>query len=281
MSRTTDGRPRDPLAAGWAELGAGRWAAARSCFEAASADEPEAAEGLSWSAWWLDDAATVFAARERAYRLYRARGDDAAAARMATWLAADELDFHGAASVAAGWLQRAHRLLDPLAPGPDHGWLAFHDGYVAHASHDTEAALALAATSVELGRRFGVADLEMLGLALEGAALVACARVEEGMRRLDEATAGALAGGATIPISGAWTCCFLVSACGAVRDYARAAEWCDRIAELAERYGSRYMLAFCRAEYGAVDLWRARWPQAERARHRSTAPYSARQNASM
>ena len=33
------------------------------------------------------------------------------------------------------------------------------------------------------------------------------------------------------------------SACTAVLDYERAFEWCDRIAEFAERYGSRYMLA--------------------------------------
>ena len=55
----------------------------------------------------------------------------------------------------------------------------------------------------------------------------------------------------------------LVSACTAVRDYERAFEWCDRIAEFAERYGSRYMLAFCRAEYGAIHLWRGRWQEAE------------------
>ena len=83
------------------------------------------------------------------------------------------------------------------------------------------------------------------------------------MRCLDEATATALAGEATIPISSAWTCCFLVSACTAVQDYERASEWCDRIAEFAERYGSRYMLGFCRAEYGAVELWRGRWAEAE------------------
>ena len=106
-------------------------------------------------------------------------------------------------------------------------------------------------------------DLEMLGLALEGATLVACAQVQEGMRCLDEATVTALQGEATVPISGAWACCFLVTACTAVRDYERAFEWCDRIAEFAERYGSRYMLAFCRAEYGAVHLWRGRWKQAE------------------
>ncbi len=83
------------------------------------------------------------------------------------------------------------------------------------------------------------------------------------MRCLDEATAAALEGEATIPISSAWACCFLVSACTAVLDYDRASEWCDRIADFADRYGSRYMLAFCRAEYGAVHLWRGSWSDAE------------------
>ena len=182
---------------------------------------------------------------------------------MATWLAADQLDFRGALAVAGGWLRRAERLLDSLEPGPEHGWLAFHEGYIAHLSGDTVRARELAARATEAGRRFDVPDLQMLGLALQGAALVACARVEEGMRCLDEATATALAGEATIPISGAWACCFLVSACTAVLDYERAFEWCDRIAEFAERYGSRYMLAFCRAEYGAVHLWRGQWTDAE------------------
>lgn len=103
----------------------------------------------------------------------------------------------------------------------------------------------------------------MLGLALQGATLVACAQVEEGMRCLDEATAMALEGDATIPISSAWCCCFLVSACIAVLDYERAFAWRDCIADFAEHYGSRYMLAFCRAEYGAVHLRRGRWADAE------------------
>lgn len=246
-------------------LGRGEWTQARSCFERALSvgESAEALEGLSWAAWWLDDAEGVFEARERAYRLYKQREDDAGAARMATWLAVDQLDFNGAAAVASGWLRRARRLLEPLEPGPDHGWLAFHEGYVAHASGDTATARELAATAAGIGRRFGVPDLEMLGLALEGGALVACAQVEQGMRCLDEATATALAGEATIPISGAWACCFLVSACTSVLDFERASEWCDRIAEFADRYGSRYMLAFCRAEYGAVELWRGRWAAAE------------------
>lgn len=265
MAPATDRSDAARLRAGWAELGAGRWGAAREAFEEALAlDETATAfEGLSWAAWWLDEADGVFAAREAAYRLYRERGDVAGAARMATWLAADELDFNGAWAVANGWLQRAQRLLDELEPGPEHGWLAFHEGYLAHAEGDTVRTRELAATAAELGRRFGVADLEMLGLALEGAARVASAEVDEGMRCLDEATTAALAGEAAIPISGAWACCFLVSACTSVLDFERAAEWCDRIAEFGERYGSRYMLGFCRAEYGQVHLWRGRWSDAE------------------
>jgi LuxR family transcriptional regulator, maltose regulon positive regulatory protein len=267
MARASTEKASVQLDVGWRALREAAWEDARRAFEAAVAlgETPDAHEGLSWAAWWLDDAPTVFGARKRAYRLYRARDDAVGAARMATWLAADEMDFHGASAVASGWLRRAHRLLDPLEPTPAHGWLAFHEGYVAYARGDSRAARSRAVLAAELGRRFRVADLEMLGLALEGATLVARAEVREGMERLDEATAAALEGEAEIPISGAWACCLLVSACTAVLDFDRASQWCDRIAEFADRYGSRYMLAFCRTEYGAVDLWRGRWRDAERA----------------
>jgi LuxR family maltose regulon positive regulatory protein len=261
---------------GWTELEAGRWDAARALFAETLAVEetPAALEGLSWAAWWLDDADAVFDARERAYSLYRRQGNDAAAAHMAIWLAVDQLDFRGAWAVASGWLQRAHRLLDPLEPGPEHGWLAFQEGYIAHVNGETARASERAACAAELGRRFGVPDLEMLGLALQGATLVACARVDEGMRCLDEATATALEGEAALPMSSAWTCCFLVSACAAVLDFERASEWCDRIAEFAERYGSRFMLAFCRVEYGAVHRWRGRWTEAEQMLEASVEDFS-------
>ena len=96
---------------------------------------------------------------------------------------------------------------------------------------------------LNIGRAFGVPDLEMLGLALEGASLVAGAAVGEGMRRLDEATVTALEGRAQTPISGAWACCFIVSACLSVYDFERAFAWSDRIAAFADRYGGRWMLA--------------------------------------
>jgi LuxR family transcriptional regulator, maltose regulon positive regulatory protein len=236
-------------------------------------ESPEALEGLSWAAWWKDDAAVVLRTRAAAHRLYKERGDAAAAARMAIWLACDELDFNGAAAVASGWLGRARRLLDGLDERPEHGWLSFFEGYLASASGDSARTLELAASTAGVGRRLGVPDLEMLGLALEGATLVSRAQVEDGMRLLDEATTAAIEDEAAVPIAGAWTFCFLVTACIAVRDYDRASEWCDRIAEFADRHGSRYMLAFCQSEYGAVHLWRGRWADAERMLEHSVANF--------
>jgi hypothetical protein len=99
---------------GWSELRAANWAAARSAFETALTDQetPGALEGLSWAAWWLDDAKLLFEACERAYRLYKRDGNAASAARMCTWLASDtgELMYPLAAN-------RAHELISQVALG--------------------------------------------------------------------------------------------------------------------------------------------------------------------
>ena len=217
--------------------------------------DAEALEGLSWAAWWEDDAETVFAARERAFALYRERGDPAGArgwrsgsAPTRTTSTARRPSPPAGSSARGGCSSRCPEC-------PEHGWLAFHEGYLAG---DREQALAAAA----IGRRLDVCDLEMLGLALEGSLLVADGAVQDGMARLGEATVIAFEDRAQIPISAAWTCCFLVSACLRVYDFERAYAWTDRIADFAERYGSRWMLAFCRAEYGTVLRWRGRWDEA-------------------
>src|SRR6266487_5143809 len=215
-----------PLDAGWAALGRGDWESARTAFEEslAEGETPEALEGIGWVGHMLNDDPLTFDVRERSYRLYLERGEKSSAARIAAWLAADRLLFRGEPAVANGWLQRAHRLIDGLEPGIDHGWLAIHEGHIAVAlDEDTVKARRLAARAVELGRVFGVPELEMLGLGLEGRALVSEGELEEGMRRLDEATTVALDGEARLLYCVAWACCYLISACERVRDYERAA----------------------------------------------------------
>lgn len=97
---------RRRLADGTAALRRGDWDEARREFERAVAlrETPEALEGLSWAAWWQYDADVMFEARERAYRHYRAAGRAQDAARMATWLGTDSVDFRGQHAVAEGWL---------------------------------------------------------------------------------------------------------------------------------------------------------------------------------
>jgi hypothetical protein len=88
---TSEPSPIDPLTTGQEALACGAWEEARLAFEAALTQQetPEALEGLDMAAWWRDDAAVTFAARERAYHLYRQQGDCRGAARLATYLAYD------------------------------------------------------------------------------------------------------------------------------------------------------------------------------------------------
>jgi LuxR family transcriptional regulator, maltose regulon positive regulatory protein len=255
----------DPREVGWVALSQGDWEGAKASFEEsiAAGESPEALEGLGAAAQMLNDDGLTFDARERAYRLYLDGGDRGPAGRVAAWLAADCLLFRGQPAVANGWLQRAHSHIDELEPGVDHGWLAIHEGHIAVSlDEDTAKARRLARRAIELGRSFGAPELEMLGLGLEGRALVSDGELEEGMRRLDEATTVALQGEARLLYCVAWACCYLISACERVRDYERAAQWCARVGDFCGQHDI-FLLNTCRAHYASVLSWQGRWEEAE------------------
>lgn len=256
----------DPLSAGRDALSRGEWEDARACFEAAleRGESPEAIEALAMAAWWLDDAHVTIESRERAHRLYREQGEVAAAARMAIWLAWDYLSFRGEPAVANGWLQRAHRLLHGCAPVPEHGWLAIRQGELAFVlENDVAATRRLAKRARAVGRSLGVGDLELSALALEGLALASEGKVAEGIRRLDEASAAAVAGEMSELWAASRACCYLVTACERVRDFERASQWSERMLEFARRWRIPSLFAVCRAHYAAVLVWRGTWDEAE------------------
>jgi DNA-binding CsgD family transcriptional regulator len=256
----------DRVAAGREALGRAAWADARGHFEAALAEEetPEAFEGLGVAAWWLEDTAATIAARRRAYSLYRACGDAAGAARAATGLAID-FCLEGEEAVARGWMQRARRLLEDSEPAAEHGWCAVWEAHMAlMADHDPVAAAEHSGRAVALGRAVGDVDLEMLGRAYQGFALVSLGRVDEGMRALDEATTAAMAGEISDIDATATACCCLIYACEFVRDYGRAAQWCERLKEFCERWSYQLMFSICRSHYAGVLIWRGKWADAER-----------------
>ena len=259
-------RPPECLA-GDDALARGAWAEAREAFERALGDRelPEALEGLGNAAWWLDLSDLVFDSRERAYRLYLTRGDRAQAARVAVWLAWDYWAFRGESAVANGWLQRARRLLDGLPPCSERAWLEVREGSLCLLEEgDPVRALALAAEGIRIAREAGNIDLEMLGRAVQGLALVASGAVSEGMSNLDEVNAAVIAGELTDRVAIGLAGCYLIAACERVRDYDRAAQWCKRLKEFCAKWGLRPLFAVCRTQYASICLWRGSWLEAER-----------------
>jgi LuxR family maltose regulon positive regulatory protein len=254
------------LASGWEALERTEWEEARARFEAALAERTsaEALEGLSLAAWWLDVARTMFSARERAYALYRKRGDRRAAGRLATLLGIDHYQWRGEAAIGNGWFRRAHRLLEELPPVPEQGWLSIWEGQIALVvGNDPATARELGAEAAKLGRSLGLVDIEMTGIGLEGLALVTEGDVEAGMARLDEAAAAAVGGEMTLPNAIGATCCYLIYACERVRDYERAVQWCNKVQEFCREVRWASLFATCRTHHASVLMWQGEWAEAE------------------
>jgi ATP/maltotriose-dependent transcriptional regulator MalT len=260
-------KPLGMIDAGRAALARGDWIAAKYAFEDALDREEtaEALEGLGLAAWWLDLAPLVFDARERAYLAYQERGDRGAAARMAVWLAWDSAAFRGELAIATGWLQRARRLLEDHPLTAEHAWLALRSGAFALLEDmNPEEAEKLAEEAVTIGQKLCAADYEIAGRALHGFAEITAGRVTEGLSELDEVSASVLAGEAKDWVLMGLACCYLIAACDRIRDYDRAAQWCDRLKESSRKWGLRPLFAVCRTQYASVCMWRGDWNEAER-----------------
>lgn len=254
--------------AGQSALTRGAWSDAYTAFEAALIEQPdsaEALEGQGLAAWWLDLADVVFASRERAYRAYRARGDEISAARVAVWLAWDHDAFRGEYAITSGWLHRARELLEGHHDTAAYAWLSVREAAFALLDHgNPEEALKHAEQAIEAGRASGAVDFEMVGRALRGFALATSGRIPEGMQELDGVNAAVLAGEMRDHMAIGLACCYLIAACDRVRDYDRAVQWCARLRAFCERWEFRVLFAVCRTQYAAVCMWRGAWGEAER-----------------
>jgi LuxR family maltose regulon positive regulatory protein len=248
------------LARGTDAFRARDWARARDLLrDALSTDAPdEALEMLAVSSWWLDDGATVWQAREQQFRGLRQAGDDVGAARTAISLAWDATIFASDTAVARGWAARARRLLEELPPSEEHAWLALRE-----ATLDGASSTAYADTR-RLAREVHAFDAEMTAIVLEGDAQVAEGRIDEGLACMDEALAAACGDELEHPLAITFACCQLFAACGRVRDYEHAFQWCERVADLCERRNIWSVLAATRCSYAQILIARGRFAEAER-----------------
>lgn len=256
--------PSDVLSQGRAALARGVWDEARACFEpGAQAGDPEALEGLGWAAWWLSDEPVVFGARQAAYRAWLARRRPVDAARVATWLGTDSVDFRGDVAVGQGWLSRARGLLRDAPPGPELGWLHIHEAEKLIFGGRSREARDLAAAARDVGARLGLVDLTMMAASTEGLALVLEGEGRDGMPLLAEAATAAVADEFAEPWAAGWSCCYLIYACEQLHDLDGAAQWCRTIEQWCDRWQIRFLNRTCRAHYASVLTWRGSWAEAE------------------
>ena len=256
----------DTLDAGRAALLRGAWVeASRRFSDALAAEEsPAAYDGLGIAARYQGDLDAAVAAHERGYRLARSLGDQELAAKLAAQLA---IDAYGQARMAEanGWIERAMMLTDGAEPSEGRALALALRAHVAMlVRNDPSEAGQLAGHAVEAARAAGASDVEMVALALEGLALVCAGAVDEGMRRLDAATASAVAGEVGDVDLAETICCYLIDACKRVRDLERAAEWCARVSEIASRFEDRFMFAVCRIHHADILVWGGDWAKAHK-----------------
>jgi DNA-binding CsgD family transcriptional regulator/tetratricopeptide (TPR) repeat protein len=253
-------------------LDEGDWGEARRLLRdaaTASGNEGTAGTAAAWdgiglASYWLDDGDAAIDAHEQAFAAYREAGERRAAARMAVWLVDDDLTFRGAPSIANGWLERAGRLLEGEASCPERAWLEIYRGHVLlMVDKDPDGARAAAAEALRLAIECGADEAELVAIALEGLARVSGGDVAGGMPRLDEASAAAITRDLGDLNAAAWACCYLIHGCEEVRDFPRAAEWCERVSEYCARHGLEPMFATCRMHYASVLTWQGRWADAE------------------
>jgi len=253
----------EPTDAGHAALAAGRWADARGSFEAALAhsETAEARFGLASAMWWLGENQGAVTQGSRAYSLFRRAGDVASAVSCAVWLCITYKANFANFPAANGWIGRAERLLEPLRPGPLHGWACVARAY---RMADLETAGELTERAVEYAQAAGDVDLELVALAQLGLIRVGKGQTAAGFELIDEAVAAALGGERSSLDTVVYACCDMLNACELASDVERAAQWCQVADEFVGTYGCPFLYAECRIYYGSVLAAKGRWEDADR-----------------
>ena len=150
---------------------------------------------LATTAYLLGRRNDCIQATERAYQVNVDRGEVLAAVRAAFGLATVLFE-GGEVAIGSGWVARAQRLLDEVeGEVVERGFMLQGQQVEQIMKGEFAAAAARAPRVTDYGRRFRDPDLLAVGLAFEGwLAIQSGRRVADGLRLLDEAMVGVLAG---------------------------------------------------------------------------------------
>jgi DNA-binding NarL/FixJ family response regulator len=197
---------------------------------------------------------------ERAYAAYRATGDELGAIRVARTLGGVYGAILGEAAPMRGWLARAQTLAATADGSSERGWVALNLGMF---EGDRARKESYFRDAIDVARRFGDGELELVALAYLGASLVHGDHTEEGMLLLDEALAAVAGSDVDDFLLLEEIFCQLFAACEHARDVQRADEWIRVGESVAARRRLPAVSAFCHTHYGGLLTAAGRWQEAE------------------
>jgi DNA-binding CsgD family transcriptional regulator len=185
--------------------------------------EPDDLERLATAAYLAGRDEDSVALWERAHRELLNAGDALRAARCASWLIFVLVN-GGEIARSSGWIARTRRLLDGRGDCPELGYVLVPTALLRAVQGDWPGAQEIAGQAAEIGERFGEIDLVTLARNVQGRALIAQRRVDDGMTVLDEAMVAVTADDVS-PMVGGAVYCSVIEACQQVFDLRRAQEW--------------------------------------------------------
>ncbi|HXD11433.1 MAG TPA: hypothetical protein VN653_15310, partial [Anaerolineales bacterium] len=252
------------ISEGQTALANAKWAEAKEQFEKAliESDSPEAHDGLGLALWWLNDISASHQQRTLAYRGYKSNGDLPKAARLAAWLAREQVFLRANVSAMNGWFARAFHLLDEMSPCAEVGWVKIYRASMTASAEDKERE---AREAIEIAREFHDPDLEAFSFAVLGSALVSQSNIREGMDAIDEAMTAVVSEEVKDYFVASETFCVTLSACELAGDLVRTNHWCESALEYARRYQCSFLSAYCRTTYGSLLAETGKWQDAETA----------------
>lgn len=186
-------------------------------------------ELLSWTAALTGRDEELLKLLERLHQAFLDAGECVGAARAAFWLGLRLMAMREMGQ-ASGWLGRAQRLVEQ--EGQDcavRGYLLVPVSRRHMAGGEYEEAQKAAVAALEIGERFGDADLLAFARDLLGLILVRRGRIEEGLALLDEAMVAVTRGELSPMITG-FVYCDTISCCQQIYAFDRAREWTRALA---------------------------------------------------
>ena len=218
-------------------------------------------DGLADAALWAGRPHESLAARQRAHRAFVEAGETRRAATVAVVLCLHHaVRLHLA--VAGGWFGRAQRLLEDEPECPEHGFLAWAAAIFAISGGNLDAALDEARRTYDVGSRFGVPDLQAVGLTFQGWVLIRQGQPARGLALMDEGMTWAV-GGELAPLVSALIFCRTIGTCFELGDYRRATEWMEAVADCFSRTGIGAFPGDCETHRVGILVGRGAWSEGE------------------